>query len=80
MLYTNTHIPTNHVVLADDQDVCHFCMQRKCDEEHIHRIKATDELKGKYEGQRMFCLPNYRGDRLVICKDCMAEVWAELNK
>lgn len=80
MLYENAHIPTNHVIIADDMDVCEFCMQEKCETDHIHYIKATEELKGKWEGQKMFCLPNYRGDRLVICKDCMEKVMAELNR
>ena len=76
----NFNEPVNHTVIADDDDYCRFCADEIVEEKHIPRAEAAQKCMGKVEGQKVFIMPNYRGDRYVICKDHMQKVWEELSK
>lgn len=79
MIYTDLNTPVNHVVFADEHDVCQFCLDEEVEKQKRPRATIEEEMRGKLDGQKVFILPNYKGERFVVCRDHMEKTWETLK-
>ena len=65
-----TEADDNGITYGNSTDACVMCAKKIADEKKEGLRFALRELRGKYEGQKMFLVPNL-SERVVVCSECV---------